>query len=189
MALVRRWRRSCGFGLVFALDQLEWLESMEIGHPANFLGTFEHDDVGFLRFPSLLARQTTVIEHDSDPDVKFEVFERLNLGAEKLNDQELRNSVYRGRYNDLLRDLATNPHMLKIMGTNRPHNRMLDRQTTRKLITSSTTGAAARQLNPMHGSRIGTATGRGAGESWRRRRDEHLKSSRCVGRTGKPAGP
>ena len=26
-----------------------------------------------------------IIERDSDPDVKFEVFERLNLGAEKLN--------------------------------------------------------------------------------------------------------
>jgi len=69
-----------------------------------------------------------VIELDSDPDVKFEVFERLNLGAEKLNDQELRNSVYRGKYNDLLRELAKNHHMLKIMGATQPHNRMLDRQ-------------------------------------------------------------
>lgn len=69
-----------------------------------------------------------IIEHDSDPDVKFEVFERLNLGAEKLNDQELRNSVYRGRYNELLRDLTGNSHMLKIMGARQPHIRMLDRQ-------------------------------------------------------------
>jgi len=69
-----------------------------------------------------------IIEHDSDPDVKFEVFERLNLGAEKLNDQELRNSVYRGRYNELLRDLTQNPYMLKIMGARQPHIRMLDRQ-------------------------------------------------------------
>jgi hypothetical protein len=60
--------------------------------------------------------------------VKFEVFERLNLGAEKLNDQELRNSVYRGKYNELLRDLTSNPHLLKIMGTSRPHTRMADRQ-------------------------------------------------------------
>ena len=52
----------------------------------------------------------------------------MNLGAEKLNDQELRNSVYRGKYNELLRELVTNQHMLKIMGTTRPHNRMLDRQ-------------------------------------------------------------
>jgi hypothetical protein len=69
-----------------------------------------------------------VIEKDSHPDVKFEVFERLNEGAEKLNDQELRNCVYRGSYNILLGQLAENPYMLKIMGAKEPHNRMADRQ-------------------------------------------------------------
>ena len=62
-----------------------------------------------------------VINQDSDRDVKFEVFERLNLGAVKLNDQELRNSMYRGKYNELLRELSWNPHMLKIMGATQPH--------------------------------------------------------------------
>ena len=69
-----------------------------------------------------------VIEKDSHPDVKFEVFERLNLGAVKLNDQELRNCVYRGSYNRLLRELASNRYMLKIMGAEQPHTRMADRQ-------------------------------------------------------------
>ncbi len=69
-----------------------------------------------------------VIERASDPDVKFEVFERLNVGAEKLNNQELRNCVYLGGYNRLLRDLAMNPHMLKVMGSNSPHKRMRDRE-------------------------------------------------------------
>lgn len=69
-----------------------------------------------------------VIDQDSDPDVKFEVFERLNLGAVKLNDQELRNCVYRGSYNRLLRDLAKNKYMLKIMRSEKPHKRMADRQ-------------------------------------------------------------
>lgn len=69
-----------------------------------------------------------IIEQESHPDVKFEVFERLNLGAEKLNDQELRNSVYRGKYNQLLRELTSNHHLLKIMGATQPHKRMIDRQ-------------------------------------------------------------
>lgn len=69
-----------------------------------------------------------VIERDSDPDVKFEVFERLNLGAEKLNDQEVRNCVYRGNYNELLRELADNPYLLKILRSEKPHTRMADRQ-------------------------------------------------------------
>lgn len=69
-----------------------------------------------------------VIERDSHPDVKFEVFERLNSGAERLNDQELRNCVYRGSYNQLLHELAENPFMLKVMGASVPHRRMIDRQ-------------------------------------------------------------
>lgn len=69
-----------------------------------------------------------IINNDSDQDVKFEIFERLNLGAVKLNDQELRNSVYRGKYNDLLRDLSSHPNLLRIMGATEPNNRMIDRQ-------------------------------------------------------------
>lgn len=69
-----------------------------------------------------------VIEKDSDPDVRFEVFERLNLGAEKLNDQELRNCIYRGSYNNLLCELAQNSYMLKVMGSDTSHIRMMDRQ-------------------------------------------------------------
>lgn len=69
-----------------------------------------------------------IIEKDSDPDVKFEVFERLNLGAEKLNDQEVRNCVYRGNYNELLRSLAQNEFLLRILQSKEPHSRMADRQ-------------------------------------------------------------
>ncbi|MGF1458875.1 MAG: DUF262 domain-containing protein [Leptolyngbyaceae cyanobacterium] len=69
-----------------------------------------------------------IIEKDSDPDVKFEVFERLNLGAEKLNDQEVRNCVYRGNYNELLRSLSQNEYLLRIFQSKEPHSRMMDRQ-------------------------------------------------------------
>jgi len=69
-----------------------------------------------------------IIEKDSDPDVKFEVFERLNLGAEKLNDQEVRNCVYRGNYNELLRSLSQNEYLLRILQSKEPHTRMADRQ-------------------------------------------------------------
>ncbi|WP_439392757.1 HNH endonuclease signature motif containing protein [Deinococcus aquaticus] len=69
-----------------------------------------------------------VIKAESHPDVKFEVFERLNLGAEKLNDQELRNCVYRGRYNNLLAKLSEYKPFLQIQGLSAPHTRMADRQ-------------------------------------------------------------
>jgi Protein of unknown function DUF262/HNH endonuclease len=69
-----------------------------------------------------------VIKADSQSDVKFEVFERLNLGAEKLNDQELRNSMYRGSYNDLLEQLTHNKYLRLVLGTDGPDKRMTDRQ-------------------------------------------------------------
>ena len=47
-----------------------------------------------------------VISEDSDPDIRFDVFERLNTGSVALTAQELRNSVYRGEFNDLLHELA-----------------------------------------------------------------------------------
>jgi 5-methylcytosine-specific restriction endonuclease McrA len=65
---------------------------------------------------------------EADPDLKFEVFERLNSGADKLNDMELRNSIYRGPYNDLLKALTHNELLLKIRGDDEPDKRMRDRQ-------------------------------------------------------------
>jgi hypothetical protein len=47
-----------------------------------------------------------VITEDSHPDIKFDVFERLNTGAVRLTDQELRNSIYRGPLNDALKEAA-----------------------------------------------------------------------------------
>ena len=47
-----------------------------------------------------------VITEDSHADIKFDVFERLNTGAVRLSDQELRNSIYRGAFNDLLKETA-----------------------------------------------------------------------------------
>lgn len=49
-----------------------------------------------------------VILNESDEEVKFEVFERLNLGSVQLTPQEIRNSTLRGNFNDLLKNLATN---------------------------------------------------------------------------------
>lgn len=44
----------------------------------------------------------------SDPDLKYEVFIRLNRGGETLNDQEVRNVAGRGPLNDRLISLAEN---------------------------------------------------------------------------------
>jgi hypothetical protein len=66
------------------------------------------------------------IQKESDKDLKFEIFERLNTGSVALNDQELRNCIYRGNYNKLLRSLATDEDFLFLLGLEKPEKRMRD---------------------------------------------------------------
>lgn len=47
------------------------------------------------------VRVVTLLKQ-SDPELKYEVFERLNTGGEALFPQEIRNAAYRGPLNDLL---------------------------------------------------------------------------------------
>lgn len=68
------------------------------------------------------------IRKESNPDVKFEIFERLNTGAVQLNAQELRNCIYRGKYNELLKELAEDKDFQFLLGLKEPHYRMQDRE-------------------------------------------------------------
>jgi len=68
------------------------------------------------------------IRKESNPDVKFEIFERLNTGAVQLNAQELRNCIYRGRYNELLKELSEDKDFQFLLGLKEPHHRMQDRE-------------------------------------------------------------
>ncbi|WP_218569282.1 DUF262 domain-containing protein [Pseudomonas sp. F(2018)] len=47
-----------------------------------------------------------VVLNESDKALKFEVFERLNTGSTSLTEQEVRNSIYHGNFNDLIKELA-----------------------------------------------------------------------------------
>lgn len=69
---------------------------------------------------------TITFKKDSDRDLKFEIFERLNTGAVSLNDQELRNCVYRGPYNKLLTDLSQDGDFRSLLGLNNFEKRMRD---------------------------------------------------------------
>lgn len=56
-----------------------------------------------------------VILNESDEEVKYEVFERLNLGSIQLTPQEIRNNTLRGPFNDLLKELAQRPLFKKML--------------------------------------------------------------------------
>lgn len=70
--------------------------------------------------------RTITFHKGSDPELKFNVFERLNTGAVALNDQELRNCIFRGKYNALLKELAAYPDFKFILGIEGQERRMLD---------------------------------------------------------------
>lgn len=72
------------------------------------------------------ALRTVVFKKESDDSLRFEIFERLNTGAVPLNNQELRNCVYRGRYNELLKTLSTDPDYVWLMGFKGPEKRYKD---------------------------------------------------------------
>lgn len=79
----------------------------------------------FLRMRTLRA---IIIAVDSHPNMKFEIFERLNTGAISLNAQELRNSIYRGTFNRKLRELVKSPVFRRVIGTKSPRKRMVDEE-------------------------------------------------------------
>ncbi len=52
----------------------------------------------------------------SPNDIRLQVFKRLNTGGTALNAQELRNSVFRGKLNDLVVELAKLPTLNRMLG-------------------------------------------------------------------------
>lgn len=69
-----------------------------------------------------------VITNESHPEIKFDVFERLNTNTSPLNAQELRNCVARGTLNDLLGELSYDERWLKIRGRRLPDKRLADEE-------------------------------------------------------------
>ncbi len=85
-------------------------------------------------------RSVTILKQ-SHPDLKFEVFHRLNSGGEILNAQEIRNVVYRGPLNELVYELAGNPALrerLKIRSDSSPaYRKMMDAEYVLRFLTLS----------------------------------------------------
>lgn len=75
-----------------------------------------------------LTLPVTVLRCDhskkSHMEYLFTIFHRLNTGGTKLNNQEIRNCIFSGNFNTLLKDLNENPHWRSI-------NRLKDKDDSR----------------------------------------------------------
>ncbi len=70
---------------------------------------------------------TIIIKKESNEDVKFDIFERLNTGSIKLNEDEIRNTVYRGEYIKLLSELEQDEKFHSIVQKDNYKKRMIYR--------------------------------------------------------------
>jgi len=50
----------------------------------------------------------TTLSDKSDLNVRFDLFERLNTGGVRLTDQEIRSCIYRGKFNDFIKEISKN---------------------------------------------------------------------------------
>src|SRR5260370_12134282 len=57
----------------------------------------------------------TTLSDKSDLEVRFDLFERLNTGGIMLTGQEIRSCVYRGKFNDFLKQLAMDENFLQVV--------------------------------------------------------------------------
>ncbi len=66
------------------------------------------------------------IANTTDENVKFEIFERLNTDAVTLSPQELRNCIYRGPLNELIKTLAVKDGFIRVLALQQRPQRMVD---------------------------------------------------------------
>lgn len=87
------------------------LEGLEVLDKLN--GSYYKDLPSFL-IRRLEERSIRCLRIDStvDPQVKYDIFERLNSGSVKLESQELRNATCRGPFKDLVKKLVCNTDFL-----------------------------------------------------------------------------
>ncbi|MGP4069737.1 HNH endonuclease family protein [Halobacillus sp. B29] len=82
------------------------------------------------------------VSAESDEEVKFEIFERINSGSANLNDQELRNCVYRGSYNEFIKKMAKNKLLHSMMFNGRSTTRMADSETVLRFFSFHLNGVS-----------------------------------------------
>ena len=84
--------------------------------------------VAFKKFKDCVLRAYVMRQiHPADNDASIlEVFGRLNTGGMALHGQEIRNCIYEGPFNELLKELNKNKDWRKIVGTEAEDKRMRD---------------------------------------------------------------
>ncbi|MCU0663472.1 MAG: DUF262 domain-containing protein, partial [Myxococcota bacterium] len=99
-------------------------------------------DKRFSELPRTMQRrieetQVTVhlIQPGTPPDVKFNIFKRINTGGLPLSLQEIRHALYQGPGADLLQQLAALPEFVGVKGGSFRNERMADRECVLRFLS------------------------------------------------------
>jgi Protein of unknown function DUF262 len=87
----------------------------------------QNDEVAFEKLKNSVLRSFVMKQLQPDDNTSiFQVFERLNSGGVILQGQEIRNCIYRGDFNNLLKELNGHATWRSILGKKAPDKRMRD---------------------------------------------------------------
>ena len=110
------------------------LSGMRVFKDLNRVSFCDIDETLQEKITAFPLRVVTILK-ESNSDLKFEIFERLNTGAVPLNAMEIRNCIYRGPYMRLLRELAHDPDFTQLIGFKKPDSRMRDVELVLRFAT------------------------------------------------------
>ncbi|MFI9204942.1 DUF262 domain-containing protein [Streptomyces sp. NPDC053048] len=105
--------------------------------------------------------RAVIILRQSDPDIKYQVFRRLNTGGILLNPQEIRNSAWPGRLNEMILEESASAEFHSLLGIRDKHRsaiyrEMRDAEFVLRYLTFRTnwatfSGGMGRKLNTYMG--------------------------------------
>jgi hypothetical protein len=78
--------------------------------------------------------RTFELAQNTPKDLMFLIFERLNTGGVALNDMEIRNCLFRGKLNDLLKELAEDENFVAAVSQKGLQKRMKDRMLVLRFL-------------------------------------------------------
>ena len=89
----------------------------------------ELDPVDRKRFDDSVLRATIIQQiHPKDNTSTYHIFQRLNTGGTILQNQEIRNCIYHGKFNNMLRELNSNQTWRSLYNSREPHKRKKDEE-------------------------------------------------------------
>ncbi len=95
----------------------------------------ELDETDQRRFRNSVLKTTILVYQENDPDLKFSVFQRINTGSVVLNQQEIRNCIFGGSFNEFLHEVNRYPAWRSFFSS-KPDKRMRDEETILRFFAS-----------------------------------------------------